>query len=82
MDAINQAGAYSPFVSALCRSIENRREMGRQDLEYESQTKDGTTEHTLLDTTFITRMRRAGVEYSVAMALVGHTPVGETASLR
>ena len=23
---------------------------------------------------FITRMRRAGVEYSVAMALVGHTP--------
>ena len=29
---------------------------------------------------FITRMRRAGVEYSVAMALVGHTPLGETAS--
>ena len=25
-------------------------------------------------------MRRAGVEYSVAMALVGHTPLGETAS--
>ena len=29
---------------------------------------------------FITRMRRAGVEYSVAMAMVGHTPLGETAS--
>ena len=29
---------------------------------------------------FITRMRRAGIEYSVAMALVGHTPLGETAS--
>lgn len=29
---------------------------------------------------FITRMRRAGVEYSLAMGLVGHTPIGETAS--
>ena len=29
---------------------------------------------------FITRMRRAGVEYSLAMAIVGHTPMGETAS--
>ena len=25
-------------------------------------------------------MRRAGIEYSVAMAMVGHTPLGETAS--
>ena len=29
---------------------------------------------------FITRMRRAGIEYSIAMAMVGHTPLGETAS--
>ena len=29
---------------------------------------------------FITRMRRAGIEYSIAMAIVGHTPLGETAS--
>lgn len=29
---------------------------------------------------FISRMRRAGVEYSIAMAIVGHTPLGETAT--
>ena len=29
---------------------------------------------------FITRMRRAGIEYSIAMAIVGHTPLGETAN--
>ena len=29
---------------------------------------------------FITRMRQAGVEYSVAMAIVGHKPTGMTAS--
>ena len=28
---------------------------------------------------FITRMRRAGIEYSIAMAIVGHKPVGMTA---
>ena len=29
---------------------------------------------------FITRMRRAGIEYSIAMSIVGHTPFGETAT--
>jgi len=29
---------------------------------------------------FITRMRQAGIEYSIAMAIVGHKPVGMTAS--
>ena len=28
---------------------------------------------------FITRMRQAGIEYSIAMAIVGHKPVGMTA---
>ena len=29
---------------------------------------------------FITRMRQAGIEYSIAMAVVGHKPSGMTAS--
>ena len=29
---------------------------------------------------FITRMRQAGIEYSIAMAIVGHKPTGMTAS--
>ena len=29
---------------------------------------------------FITRMRQAGIEYSIAMAIVGHKPVGMTAA--
>ena len=40
--------------------------------------KTGHAAHALRHN-FITRMRRAGVEYSVAMAMVGHTPFGETA---
>ena len=66
---------FLPYVNQL--KTDNSEHPGKL-WSLKLSKKTGHAAHALRHN-FITRMRRAGVEYSVAMAMVGHTPFGETA---
>jgi len=76
--SIRQVPIHHLFLPYVKQLVTDRRDEPGKLWSMKLKKTMGHGAHALRHN-FITRMRRAGVEYSVAMALVGHTPIGETA---